>query len=56
MQQESQRAVLVSGAVRCGKLLDVRSGRMLTDQIIAFDANGMITAVRFTCSSRLNLG
>src|SRR5712664_2992172 len=33
------------GAVRCGKLLDVRSGRMLTDQIIVFDANGTITAV-----------
>ncbi len=33
------------GAVRCGKLLDVHSGRMLTDQIIVFDANGMITAV-----------
>ena len=33
------------GAVRCGKLLDVRSGRMLSDQIISFDANGLITAV-----------
>jgi imidazolonepropionase-like amidohydrolase len=33
------------GAVRCGKLLDVRSGRMLTDQMIVFDANGAITAV-----------
>src|SRR5438309_2810941 len=33
------------GAVRCGKLLDVRSGRMLSDQVIAFDANGTITAV-----------
>jgi imidazolonepropionase-like amidohydrolase len=33
------------GAVRCGKLLDVRSGRMLTDQVIAFDSNGTITAV-----------
>jgi len=32
------------GAVRCGKLLDVRSGRMLTDQMIVFDANGTITA------------
>src|SRR5258708_35331645 len=32
------------GAVRCGKLLDVRSGRMLTDQLIVFDANGTITA------------
>jgi imidazolonepropionase-like amidohydrolase len=33
------------GAVRCGKLLDVRSGRMLSDQIVAFDSNGTITAV-----------
>ena len=34
------------GAVRCGKLLDVRTGRMLVDQIISFDAGGVITAVR----------
>ena len=33
------------GAVRCGKLLDVRSGRVLTDQFVVFDANGTITAV-----------
>jgi len=33
------------GAVHCGKLLDVRSGRMLSDQIVAFDSNGTITAV-----------
>jgi imidazolonepropionase-like amidohydrolase len=33
------------GAVHCGKLLDVRSGKMLTDQVIVFDANGTITAV-----------
>jgi len=33
------------GAVRCGKLLDVRSGRMLTDQVIVFDGNGTITEV-----------
>jgi imidazolonepropionase-like amidohydrolase len=33
------------GAVRCGKLLDVRSGKMLTDQLIVFDASGTITAV-----------
>jgi imidazolonepropionase-like amidohydrolase len=38
-------AFAAPGAVRCGKLLDVRSGRMLTDQIIVFDASGMITAV-----------
>src|ERR1700738_4613645 len=33
------------GAVRCGKLLDVRSGRMLADQLIVFDTYGTITAV-----------
>src|ERR1700719_1821977 len=33
------------GSVRCGKLLDVHSGRMLTDQLIVFDADGVITAV-----------
>jgi imidazolonepropionase-like amidohydrolase len=33
------------GAVRCGKLLDVRSGRTFVDQVIVFDANGTITAV-----------
>jgi len=33
------------GAVRCGKLVDVRTGRTLNDQIVAFDANGIITAV-----------
>jgi imidazolonepropionase-like amidohydrolase len=32
------------GAVHCGKLLDVRSGKLLTDQVIVFDANGTITA------------
>jgi imidazolonepropionase-like amidohydrolase len=38
-------AFAAPGAVRCGKLLDVRSGRMLTDQVISFDANGIITSV-----------
>jgi imidazolonepropionase-like amidohydrolase len=33
------------GAVRCGKLLDARSGRTLVDQVIVFDASGTITAV-----------
>src|SRR5712675_872630 len=38
-------AYAAPGAVRCGKLLDVHSGRMLADQVIVFDANGVITAV-----------
>jgi len=33
------------GAVRCGKLLDVRSGQLLSDQVVTFDADGMITSV-----------
>jgi imidazolonepropionase-like amidohydrolase len=33
------------GAVRCGKLLDVRSGRMLADQLIVFDVDGAITTI-----------
>jgi imidazolonepropionase-like amidohydrolase len=41
----SSHAQAAPGAVRCGKLLDVRSGRMLSDQIISFDANGVITAI-----------
>jgi imidazolonepropionase-like amidohydrolase len=33
------------GAVRCGKVLDVRSGHVLNDQLIVFDASGTITAI-----------
>ncbi|HEY2459417.1 MAG TPA: amidohydrolase family protein [Candidatus Acidoferrum sp.] len=33
------------GAVRCGKLVDVRGGRVLTDQVIVFDGEGTITSV-----------
>jgi imidazolonepropionase-like amidohydrolase len=33
------------GALRCGKLLDVRSGRLLTDQLVTFDDKGVITGV-----------
>jgi imidazolonepropionase-like amidohydrolase len=38
-------AVGAPGAVRCGKLLDVRTGKVLTDQTIVFDESGTITAV-----------
>lgn len=44
------------GAIRCGKLLDVRSGRMLTDQLITFDANGTITAVGPAASTSATAG
>jgi imidazolonepropionase-like amidohydrolase len=33
------------GAVRCGKLLEVRTGRMLSDQLVTFDSDGVITSV-----------
>src|SRR5882724_6777118 len=33
------------GAVRCGKLVDVRAGRLLENQLISFDADGIITSV-----------
>src|ERR1051326_7121001 len=38
-------AAAAPGAVRCGKLLDVRSGQMLTDQLVTFDDLGLITSV-----------
>lgn len=33
------------GAVRCGKLLDVRTGKLLADQTIVFDDHGTIISV-----------
>jgi imidazolonepropionase-like amidohydrolase len=42
------------GAVRCGKLLDVRVGRVLADQLIVFDPNGAITAVGPASSTALS--
>ena len=33
------------GAVRCGKLVDVRASRLLENQLISFDADGTITSV-----------
>jgi len=44
------------GAVRCGKLLDVRSGQMLSDQVVVFDANGTITYVGSFASAKLPSG
>ncbi len=38
-------AQITPGSVRCGRLLDVRSGRVLTNQIISFDSSGVITSV-----------
>ncbi len=33
-----------TGAIRCGKLLDVRAGKLLSDQVVVFD-KGEITAI-----------
>jgi len=44
-----------AGAVRCGKLLDVRSGRLLADQVVAF-SGGRITAVGPAASTALPPG
>jgi imidazolonepropionase-like amidohydrolase len=44
------------GAVRCGKLVDVRAGRLLTDQTIVFDEKGTITAIGATNSIALPQG
>ncbi len=44
----SSLALAAPGAVRCGKLLDVESGQMLTNQVIAYDDAGVITSVGAT--------
>jgi len=41
------------GAVSCGKLIDVRAGRMLSDQVVVFDAAGIITSVAAFSSTTL---
>ena len=38
-------AQVAPGAVHCGRLLDVRSGRVLTNQLVAYDSTGVITSV-----------
>src|SRR5262249_6974155 len=43
-------AVAQSGAVRCGKLVDVRTGKVLTDQIVSFE-NGKIARVATTSAA-----
>ena len=49
----SPRAYSGPGAVRCGKLLDVRSGQTFTDQIVIFDASGTITSVGSFASAKI---
>ena len=52
----SQVTPAAPGAVRCGKLLDVRSGQMLPDQTVVFDAAGAITSVGPSASAKLPAG
>jgi imidazolonepropionase-like amidohydrolase len=52
----SPLAISAPGAVRCGKLLDVRSGQMLSDQTVVFDASGTITSVGASSSAKLPSG
>jgi imidazolonepropionase-like amidohydrolase len=42
------------GSVRCGKLLDVRSGQLLSDQVVTFDADGIITSVGPSAGSTIS--
>jgi len=44
------------GALRCGKLLDVRGGHMLSDQVVVFDDAGSITAVGPAATTKLPAG
>lgn len=41
------------GAVHCGKLLDVRAGKVLADQVVVFDDAGIITAVGPAATTKL---
>jgi imidazolonepropionase-like amidohydrolase len=44
------------GAVRCGKLLDVRTGKVLVDQMLVFDESGTVTTVGAAISAALPQG
>jgi imidazolonepropionase-like amidohydrolase len=44
------------GAVRCGKLVDVRAGKVLTEQTVVFDEKGTITAIGATNSIAIPQG
>jgi imidazolonepropionase-like amidohydrolase len=45
-----------AGAVRCGKLIDVRSGRERADQVVVFDGKGIVTAVGPAATTALPAG
>jgi imidazolonepropionase-like amidohydrolase len=44
------------GAVRCGKLLDVRTGHLLSDQLVVFEDKGTITSVTAPGAATLPAG
>ncbi len=44
------------GGVRCGKLIDVRTGRALSDQLVTFDDKGVITSVAAYSGATLPAG
>ena len=49
-------AAAATGAVRCGKLVDVRSGKELNDQLVVFDDAGVITATGPASTTALPAG
>jgi imidazolonepropionase-like amidohydrolase len=49
-------AANAAGSVRCGKLLDVRAGRLLNDQLVVFDDAGVITSVGAFSSGNVPAG
>ena len=49
-------AFAAPGAVRCGKLVDVQSGRLLANQLVVFDDHGVITASGDEASTTLPQG
>src|SRR5437868_3185641 len=49
-------AANAAGSVRCGKLLDVRAGRLLNDQLVVFDDAGVITSVGAFSSGNVPTG
>ncbi|MBZ5569439.1 MAG: amidohydrolase family protein [Acidobacteriia bacterium] len=48
-------AEVTPGSVRCGRLLDVRTGRVLTNQVVSFDSSGLITSIGPAGTSTIDL-
>ena len=49
-------AEATAGAVHCGKLIDVRAGRALSDQVVVFDAAGIVISVGAFSFAKLPVG